>query len=135
MRKTRVGVVFGGKSAEHEVSLQSAQNIIDAMDREKYEIVLIGVDKNGRWQLNEESSFLLNKDNPQKIALQQTNHQIGLLPGEKHHQIIDQLTQEALYQIDVIFPIIHGTLGEDGSIQDRKSTRLNSSHVAMSYAV
>ena len=117
MRKTRVGVVFGGKSAEHEVSLQSAQNIIDAMDREKYEIVLIGVDKIGRWQLNEESSFLLNKDNPQKIALQQTNHQIGLLPGEKHHQIIDQLTQEALSQIDVIFPIIHGTLGEDGSIQ------------------
>ena len=117
MGKIRVGIVFGGKSAEHEVSLQSAQNIISAIDRETYDVVLIGVNKNGRWQVNDENSFLLNKDDPQKIALQKSNHHIAVLPGEGHAQIIDQSTQEPLPQIDVIFPIIHGTLGEDGSIQ------------------
>ena len=53
--KIRVAVLFGGRSAEHEVSLQSARNVIDAIDREKYEPVLIGIDRNGAWFLNEES--------------------------------------------------------------------------------
>ena len=57
--KIRVGILFGGRSAEHEVSLQSAKNIIDAIDRNKYEVVLIGIDKKGQWHLNEESRFLL----------------------------------------------------------------------------
>ena len=53
MKKTRVGILFGGKSAEHEVSLQSARNIIDAIDKTKYEVVPIGIDKSGQWFLNE----------------------------------------------------------------------------------
>jgi len=53
-RKIRVGMLFGGRSAEHEVSLQSAKNIIDAIDTNKYEVVLIGIDKKGQWHLNEE---------------------------------------------------------------------------------
>ena len=57
--KIRVGVAFGGRSAEHEVSLQSAKNIIDAIDPNKYEVVLIGIDKKGQWHLDEESRFLL----------------------------------------------------------------------------
>jgi D-alanine-D-alanine ligase len=56
-RKIRVGILFGGRSAEHEVSLQSAKNIIDAIDTNKYEVVLIGIDKKGQWHLNEESRF------------------------------------------------------------------------------
>ncbi|MDP6039679.1 MAG: D-alanine--D-alanine ligase A, partial [Candidatus Latescibacteria bacterium] len=48
-KKIRVGVLFGGKSAEHEVSLQSARNIIDAIDKDKYEVVPIGIDKSGQW--------------------------------------------------------------------------------------
>jgi D-alanine-D-alanine ligase len=58
-KKIRVGIVFGGRSAEHEVSLQSAKNIIDAIDANKYELVLIGIDKQGQWHLDEESRFLL----------------------------------------------------------------------------
>src|SRR5262245_110328 len=58
-KKIRVGILFGGRSAEHEVSLQSAKNIIDAIDTNKYEIVLIGIDKKGRWHLNEQGRFLL----------------------------------------------------------------------------
>ena len=52
-RKMTVGIVFGGKSAEHEVSLRSAKNVFDAIDRDKYEPVLIGIDKSGPWLLND----------------------------------------------------------------------------------
>jgi D-alanine-D-alanine ligase len=58
-RKIRVGILFGGRSAEHEVSLQSAKNIVDAIEGDKYEVVLIGIDKKGQWHLNEESRFVL----------------------------------------------------------------------------
>lgn len=117
MGKISVGIVFGGKSAEHEVSLQSAKNIIDAIDREKYHVVLIGVDKKGSWQINEEADFLLNAHDPRTIALKKTEAKIAVLPGEHQGQIFNYETKQSLPQIDVIFPIIHGTLGEDGSIQ------------------
>lgn len=117
MGKISVGIVFGGKSAEHEVSLQSAKNIIDAIDRDKYHVVLIGVDKEGGWQINDEASFLLNEQDPEAIELKKTETKIAVLPGEKQGQIYNYQTKQPLPQIDVIFPIIHGTLGEDGSIQ------------------
>ena len=81
MGKISVGIVFGGKSAEHEVSLQSAKNIIDAIDREKYHVVLIGVDKKGSWQINEEADFLLNAHDPKTISLKKTETKIAVLPG------------------------------------------------------
>ena len=117
MGKISVGIVFGGKSAEHEVSLQSAKNIIDAIDREKYHVVLIGVDKKGSWQINDETDFLLNAHDPKTIALKKSEAKIAVLPGEHQGQIFNYETNQPLPQIDVIFPIIHGTLGEDGSIQ------------------
>src|SRR4026208_924057 len=61
--KCRVGIVSGGRSAEHEVSLQSARNIIDAIDNNKYEVVLIGIDKKGGWHLNEGSGSFLPRLN------------------------------------------------------------------------
>ena len=69
MKKINVGILFGGKSTEHEVSLQSAKNIIDAIDREKYTVTLIGIDKSGSWHLSESSHFLLNSHDPKQIAL------------------------------------------------------------------
>ncbi|NIR53091.1 D-alanine--D-alanine ligase A, partial [candidate division KSB1 bacterium] len=81
-KKIRVGILFGGKSAEHEVSLQSAKNVVDAIDKEKYEIVLIGIDKQGRWYLNEASNFLLNADNPKLIALNKANENVALVTGK-----------------------------------------------------
>ena len=59
-KKINVAIIFGGKSAEHEVSLQSAKNVIDAIDKEKYNPILIGIDKSGRWLLNQSSNFLLH---------------------------------------------------------------------------
>ena len=71
--KIRVGILFGGKSAEHEVSLQSAKNVVEAIDKDKYEVVLIGIDKQGRWYLNDTSHFLLNSEDPKLISRNKSN--------------------------------------------------------------
>ncbi len=84
-QKTRVGLLFGGKSAEHEVSLQSAQNIIDAIDKQKYEVVLIGIDKEGGWHLQAAEKFLLNATDPELIRLNTSPESLAIVP-EKHTQ-------------------------------------------------
>ncbi|WDG82198.1 D-alanine--D-alanine ligase [Pseudomonas chlororaphis] len=117
MSKLRVGIIFGGRSAEHEVSLQSARNIVDALDRERFEPVLIGIDKNGHWHLNDTSNFLINQENPALIALNQSNRELAVVPGKTSQQLVETSSQELLGHVDVIFPIVHGTLGEDGCLQ------------------
>lgn len=117
MKKMKVGIIFGGKSAEHEVSLQSAKNIVEALDKDKFEPVLIGIDKDGNWHLNDSTSYLLHAENPKLIQLNKSNDAVAIVPGSKDAQIIHANTTEALDQLDVIFPIVHGTLGEDGSLQ------------------
>ncbi|GHT79417.1 D-alanine--D-alanine ligase [Spirochaetia bacterium] len=116
VKKIRVGILFGGKSAEHEVSLQSAKNVFEAIDREKYEPVLIGIDKSGRWLLNDASKFLLNADDPKRIRLNQDSKPVAL-PPQSGGLIsnLDTLAHEGI--IDVIFPILHGPFGEDGTVQ------------------
>jgi D-alanine-D-alanine ligase len=120
MKKLRVGILFGGKSAEHEVSLQSAKNIYDAIDREKYEPVLIGIDKSGRWLLNDESGFLINANDPKRIRLNTSSDAVALVPQSRgtisnlSAQKNDNANDSA---IDVIFPILHGPFGEDGTVQ------------------
>ncbi|MGI9513123.1 MAG: D-alanine--D-alanine ligase A, partial [Anderseniella sp.] len=68
-KKLKVGILFGGKSAEHEVSLQSAKNVADAIDRDKYDVALIGIDKAGAWLLPDQSQYLLNATDPKLIKL------------------------------------------------------------------
>ncbi|MDR3122705.1 MAG: D-alanine--D-alanine ligase [Treponema sp.] len=116
MKKINVGILFGGKSAEHEVSLQSAKNVFDAIDRRKYNPVLIGIDKSGRWLLNEGAGFLLNADDPKRIKLNPSSDAVVLAPQSGGH--ISNLTDLARGRsIDVIFPILHGPFGEDGTVQ------------------
>lgn len=87
MTKLRVGVIFGGKSAEHEVSLQSAKNIVDAIDKEKFDVTLLGIDKQGQWHINDASNYLLNAENPALIALNRSNKNVALIPGRKQQLI------------------------------------------------
>ena len=115
-KKLRVGILFGGKSAEHEVSLQSAKNVYDAIDRDKYEPVLIGIDKSGRWLLNDESRFLLDADDPQRIRLNPSSDAVALVPQSRG--VIANLSAfRNDNAIDVVFPILHGPFGEDGTVQ------------------
>ncbi|MCM3740482.1 D-alanine--D-alanine ligase [Oceanobacillus luteolus] len=115
--KKRVGLIFGGKSAEHEVSLQSAKNVLEAIDKDKYEVLLIGIDKEGKWHMHDSSHFLLNAEDPKLIALNKTNEGVAFVPGETQNKLVKTDGKSALGELDVIFPILHGTLGEDGSIQ------------------
>ncbi|MFB6421721.1 MAG: D-alanine--D-alanine ligase [Candidatus Malihini olakiniferum] len=117
MKKLRVGIIFGGKSTEHEVSLQSAKNIIDSIDKKKFNVTMIGIDKQGVWHINDASNYLPNDENPAFIALNRSNKNVAMISGKIYKQIIESQNTYALTQLDVIFPISHGTLGEDGSLQ------------------
>jgi len=115
-KKLRVGILFGGKSAEHEVSLQSAKNVYEAIDRDKYEPLLIGIDKSGRWLLNEESRFLLNANDPKNIKLNPSSDEVALVP-QSRGEIANLSSRKDSGSVDVVFPILHGTFGEDGTVQ------------------
>lgn len=95
MSKLRVGVIFGGRSGEHEVSLMSAKAIIGALDPDKYEVITIGITKEGQWV--------------------KANENLELIEDEPWTPIIPDPTVES--DFDVIFPVLHGTYGEDGTIQ------------------
>lgn len=117
-KKIKVGILFGGKSAEHEVSLQSARNIADAIDKNKYDVVLLGIDKSGKWHLNNDSSrFLLNSQDPNLIALNKENAQrVALIPQSNGFLSLGN-SVSSTEKIDVVFPILHGPFGEDGTVQ------------------
>jgi D-alanine-D-alanine ligase len=115
-KKINVGILFGGKSAEHEVSLQSAKNVYDAIDREKYNPVLIGIDKTGRWLLSEGSRFLLHADDPGRICLDQSGDPVALIP-ESGGALSSLKGLADSGAVDVVFPILHGPFGEDGTVQ------------------
>ena len=115
--KIRVAILFGGRSAEHEVSLQSARNVINAIDQDKYEPVLIGIDRAGAWFLNEDSISLQNSDDPRLIALNKSNAPVSLVPGDKTGTLLNLRGNSPLPAIDVLFPVLHGPYGEDGSVQ------------------
>jgi D-alanine-D-alanine ligase len=116
MGKTRVGIIFGGRSAEHEVSLQSAKNILDALDKERFDATLLGIDKQGLWHLCDAANFLHNADDPKRIALDTSGPVLSVIPGAERGQLLAADGQN-VPQLDVVFPIVHGTLGEDGTLQ------------------
>jgi len=117
-RKLRVAVVFGGRSAEHEISILSARFIVESLNREKFDPVLIGIDKSGRWHLQEEALLLGSARDPRLVKLNQAMPDVALaahpLPSGEAALAIEGSGQAA---IDVVFPVLHGPMGEDGSVQ------------------
>ncbi|MFH0804556.1 MAG: D-alanine--D-alanine ligase [Candidatus Zambryskibacteria bacterium] len=116
-KKIKVGILFGGKSAEHEVSLQSAKNVADAIDKNKYDVALIGIDKNGKWLLPNKSQFLLNANNPKLIKLNKASEQSVALVPQSEGELTNLSNQTSNSSVDVVFPILHGPFGEDGTVQ------------------
>jgi len=110
-KKITVGILFGGKSAEHEVSLLSAKNIHDAIDRSRFEPALIGIDKSGKWLLSDASRFLLNSGDPRHISLDPSGSPTALIPAS------EGALGNGAPRLDVVFPILHGPFGEDGTVQ------------------
>ena len=121
MKKT-VGILFGGKSAEHEISILSAKNIYEAIDKEKFEPVLIGISKSGHWVLDDAPRFLLNAGNPALISLNTTAgspaaDETAVSQTGKHGILSETDKIFSTVHLDVVFPILHGPFGEDGTIQ------------------
>jgi D-alanine-D-alanine ligase len=118
LRKLRVAVLFGGRSAEHEISLLSARNVVQALDRERFEPMLIGIDKNGRWLLQEEAVLLAAARDPRLARLELSASSVSLLAHPNDHgEATLTVAGGASEAIDVVFPVLHGPMGEDGCIQ------------------
>lgn len=116
-QKLRVGVLFGGRSAEHEISLLSAKNVIAGLDREKYEPVLIGIDKNGEWHLCDSVHYLMHAADPKLIQLHEAKEKTTLVLQENQGTLFNLARSHHYPPLDVIFPVLHGTFGEDGTVQ------------------
>ena len=108
--RTRVVILFGGRSAEHEVSILSARNVLAALDRTRFEPVLIGIDKQGRWRAQSEKMLAGATGDPRLLKLEDDAPTVALASTPSS---ITQL----LGSDDVIFPVLHGTYGEDGTVQ------------------
>ena len=141
MKKLRVGVLFGGRSGEHEVSLLSAASVLNAIDKKKYEVVPIGITKDGRWVTAAHAERLLKGDSatdtearhlragdPQAtsaaaVLAKGEGVVVPPMPGHDHSSLVPFETDVAqthaahAIDVDVIFPVLHGTFGEDGTIQ------------------
>ncbi len=122
-QKVRVGVVFGGRSGEHEVSLVSAQSIIKALDKEKYEVIPIGITKKGTWLVGADPKGLLPAPEthppiPETTATPR-EMRAGLMgdPTHKGMILLEPSHPTDRVKLDVVFPIVHGTYGEDGTLQ------------------
>ncbi|MGA9405492.1 MAG: D-alanine--D-alanine ligase family protein [Bacteroidota bacterium] len=112
--KIRVGVLFGGRSAEHEVSLVSASSIIDALDREKYDVFPIGVTAEGRWLSSRDAIKLLKEKSPVENLPEYL-----ILPDPRKQGLVEINNSgvSEIQNIDVVFPVMHGAFGEDGTVQ------------------
>ena len=115
--KKLVAVLFGGKSAEHEVSLQSAKNVIQMIDRDKYDVVAIGIDKEGRWFLGDEARLLINEQDPALVKLNRAGADLIVQPGHPEAALAPIDGVGLSRPIDVVFPVLHGPYGEDGAVQ------------------
>jgi D-alanine-D-alanine ligase len=113
--KLRVAILFGGRSAEHEISLLSARFVLESLDTERFEPVLVGIDKDGRWLLQDGAHLLAQGRDPRQVALDGSTLPV-LMPA---HPTGALLTGGATAElaIDVAFPVLHGPLGEDGTVQ------------------
>ena len=141
MKKLRVGILFGGRSGEHEVSLLSAASVLHAINKDKYDVVPIGITKDGRWLTAEHAENLLQgkivleprqlragdpETTPAAAVLargeavivppEPVHRQSGLVPFQSEAALTRRASDRAI-NVDVIFPVLHGTFGEDGTIQ------------------
>ena len=117
-RKIHVGIIFGGRSGEHEVSLRSARSVMDALDKTRYEILPIGITKEGRWIAGENALPALKEGgrevNPAALLGEPREKALmSIEPGDE----VGSLRLHSVATVDVIFPVLHGPYGEDGTVQ------------------
>ena len=114
MEKVRIGILFGGRSGEHEVSLMSARSVLEAIDREKYEVAMIGITKDGRWIDGDDPLMVL-----EACVGASGMGDGGASLGTSVQHLFSQIMKGSIGSpdLDVIFSVLHGTFGEDGTVQ------------------
>ncbi|MBX5480063.1 MAG: D-alanine--D-alanine ligase A, partial [Pyrinomonas methylaliphatogenes] len=119
MSKLRVGLIFGGRSGEHEVSLRSARAVIQALDGERYEVIPIAIAKDGRWLPPAESWRMLPSASIPSTPHSSPERDAVTIIGDLNWQGLVHLDEDGtrVERLDVVFPVLHGTYGEDGTIQ------------------
>jgi len=135
LKKIRVGVLFGGRSSEHEISLRSALTVMSAMDPARYDVVPIGIGRDGRWYLRADAIRMLTEAAPRLEALAGGGIEVSLLPHPARNALVEapgngQQAARGMGQaampaagkrlpgpLDVVFPVLHGSYGEDGTVQ------------------
>ena len=121
-KRIRIGVIFGGRSGEHEVSLRSARAVIDALDPKKYEVIPLAIAREGHWLSPAESVRLLPGETAKLITREVSGRRESLsIVGDTSHTGLVTLRgargASPSMPLDVVFPALHGTFGEDGTIQ------------------
>ena len=118
-KKITIGLICGGTSGEHEVSLVSAYNIQAALDREKYEVLIIAIDKNGAWFLGNSAELLEHTHDVRQVTFKKNLPTALPQTGSSSDENLTAKEQSGneLAEVDVFFPITHGKLGEDGALQ------------------
>jgi D-alanine-D-alanine ligase len=120
-RRMRVGVIYGGRSGEHEVSLRSAASVIAALDPERYEVVPIAISKAGRWLSGPDSLAQLEEAQRTMSAAPDKGREVTIAPDPTRRTLLPlgagPAGRDAPRPLDVVFPVLHGTYGEDGTIQ------------------
>src|ERR1043166_10056806 len=120
-KKLRIGIIFGGRSGEHEVSVRSARSVIDAIDKSKFEVVPIAITKEGNWLAPAAAAELLPAETQQRLSSQTlgtSREDVAIVGDPSRNGLMtlgdDDGTRERL---DVIFPVLHGPYGADGTLQ------------------
>jgi len=118
--RLRVGVIFGGRSGEHEVSIASAASVMAALDKEKYEIVPIGITREGRWLAGVEPRQLAEGATMEEAASAANATAVAITGDPTRHGLIaleDTFSADAIPPLEIVLPVLHGTYGEDGALQ------------------
>jgi D-alanine-D-alanine ligase len=119
-KKLRIGVIFGGRSGEHEVSVRSARSVIEAIDRSKYEVVPVAITKEGKWLAPAAAAELLPSETQRKLSAQTLGadrDDVAIVGDPSRHGLMTLGNGAKERSLDVVFPVLHGTYGEDGTLQ------------------
>ncbi|MRR14968.1 MAG: D-alanine--D-alanine ligase, partial [Deltaproteobacteria bacterium] len=116
--KLRIGVLYGGRSGEHDVSLCSAASVVSALDKEKYDVIAVGIDRDGRWYVQDRPEIVADHAFGKILSLKKKGRWLVNHFEEQNKLHFYDLTakgQEVV--VDLVFPVLHGTFGEDGTLQ------------------
>jgi D-alanine-D-alanine ligase len=119
-KKLRIGVIFGGRSGEHEVSIRSARSVIEALDKSKYEVIPIAITKEGNWLAPAAAAELLPASAQRLLSKQQlgsSKEDVAIVGDPSRNELIELDSKSNVGRLDVVFPVLHGTYGEDGTLQ------------------